>query len=83
MLNEPTHWQVWSIIDGAIDEDIFVDEADEADETAGRLSLAYRDEGLAYEVYVLAHYCGEHDCACVQWLDDHRPRYSYHPRTGA
>lgn len=81
-MNEPTHWQVWSMIDGALDEDVETD-ADNVDQIAGDLSLRYRDAGQAYEVYVLAHYCGHEDCDCVQWIDDHRPRYSWHPRTQA
>ena len=83
MLNEPTHWQIWTTCEGALDEDIEVATTAEADAKAGELSLAYRDNGLEYEVFVLAHYCGHEDCDCAQWLTDHHPRYSYHPRTGA
>jgi hypothetical protein len=84
MLNEPTGWQVWTTVEGVADLDIEVATAADADEVSGAASLRYRDEGLAYEVFVLAHYCGGgEDCDCVQWLTDHQPRYSYHPRTGA
>lgn len=82
-MNEPTHWQVWTTCEGALDQDIEVTTADEADERAGALSLQYRDAGLEYQVFVLAHYCGTEECECAQWLLDHRPRYSYHPRTAA
>jgi hypothetical protein len=83
MLNEPTHWEVWSMIDGALAESIETPTAVDADASAGALSLAYRDAGLAYEVFVLAHYCGGAECDCVQWLQDHRPRYSWNPSTRA
>ncbi len=81
MLYEPTHWQVWTTVEGALDRDETVADAAAADELAGSLSLAYRDQGLAYEVFVLAHYCAHEDCECVQWSQDHRPRYSYNPST--
>ena len=83
MLNEPTHWQVWTTVEGALDLDTEYSTAMDADEASAAASLSYRDEGLEYQVFVLAHYCGHEDCDCVQWLQDHRPRYSYHPRTGA
>ncbi len=81
-----TWYDVYSLVEGSQDRDIIVggnatpDYLNVAQSLADDLASVSAVEGpFSWEVYVLPHYCrvqAGDECACAQYLTDHRPTFS-------
>ncbi len=87
-----TWYDVYSLVEGAQDRDYIVggDATPDCDDVARSLaddlaSVSAVEGPFSWEVYILPHFCSViagDECACVQYLTDHRPTFTSHDGEG-
>lgn len=71
--------EVTVVVDGAEQELSIINDPDQMISYIERIESEAVADGLPTEVYVIEHPhdMDDEECACVQYLTDHRPRWSW------